>query len=98
MTMQHSLALHDLFTKSAVRDPQQTAVVEPGEGSISYGELASLSDRVRDRLHALGVRPGDRVGIYMRKSIDAVAAICGILKTGAAYVPVDPGAPAQRNA
>jgi amino acid adenylation domain-containing protein len=38
------------------------------------------------------------VGIYLRKSIDAVAAIFGILKTGAAYVPVDPGAPASRNA
>ncbi len=42
----------------------------------------------------MGVRPGDRVGIYLRKSIDAVAAIYGILKAGAAYVPVDPGAPA----
>ncbi len=46
----------------------------------------------------MGVRPGDRVGIYLRKSIDAVAAICGILKAGAAYVPVDPGAPPARNA
>jgi hypothetical protein len=44
------------------------------------------------------VRPGDRVGIYLRKSIDAVAAIYGILKAGAAYVPVDPGAPPARNA
>ena len=57
-----------------------------------------MSNRVRDRLHALGVRPGDRVGIYLRKSIDSVAAIYGILKAGAAYVPVDPGAPAERNA
>jgi amino acid adenylation domain-containing protein len=46
----------------------------------------------------MGVRPGDRVGIYLRKSIDAVAAIFGILKAGAAYVPVDPGAPPARNA
>jgi amino acid adenylation domain-containing protein len=41
--------------------------------------------------------PGDRVGIWMRKSIDAVACILGILKTGAAYVPVDPTAPVARN-
>ena len=46
----------------------------------------------------MGVHPGDRVGIYVRKSIDAVAAIFGILKAGAAYVPVDPTAPAARNA
>jgi non-ribosomal peptide synthetase component F len=46
----------------------------------------------------LGVRPRDRVGIYLPKSIDSVASIFGILKIGAAYVPVDPTAPAARNA
>ncbi len=55
-----------------------------------------MSDRVRDRLHARGVRPGDRVGLYMRKSIDAVATLYGVLKAGAAYVPVDPAAPVAR--
>jgi amino acid adenylation domain-containing protein len=90
--------LHGCFIESARRTPQATAVVEPTRGSISYGELDGLSDRVRDRLFALGVRRGDRVGIYMRKSIDALAAILGTLKVGAAYVPVDPGAPASRGA
>lgn len=66
--------------------------------AISYRELGALSDAVRDRLVCLGVRPRDRVGIYMRKSIDAVAAIYGVLKAGAAYVPVDPSAPAARGA
>jgi acyl-CoA synthetase (AMP-forming)/AMP-acid ligase II len=46
----------------------------------------------------MGVRPGDRVGIYLRKSIDAVAALYAALEAGAAYVPVDPGAPVGRNA
>lgn len=91
-------ALHEYFEQAASREPDRTAVVEPGQGAITYRELAVLSDRLRDRLHALGVAQGDRVGIYMRKSIDAVAAIYGILKAGAAYVPVDPGAPAARNA
>src|SRR5690606_31718799 len=63
-----------------------------------YRELDRLSDALRDRLVALGVVPGDRVGMYMRKSMDAIATIYGILKAGAAYVPVDPGAPAARNA
>jgi amino acid adenylation domain-containing protein len=90
--------LHQYFQDAAERHPERVAVIEPGQGSVSYRELANLSDRVRDRLRALGVGPGERVGIYLRKSIDAVAAICGILKTGAAYVPVDPGAPAERNA
>jgi amino acid adenylation domain-containing protein len=92
------IPLHGYFVDAARKWPQNTAVVDPGRGSITYAELALLSDRLRDRLAALGVRRGDRVGIYMRKSIDAVAAIYGILKCGAAYVPVDPGAPAARNA
>jgi len=90
--------LHQYFLDSARRSPLAVAVVEPGHGSLTYGELDALSDRVRDRLAALGVRRGDRVGIYMRKSIDTLAAIYGILKAGAAYVPVDPGAPAARGA
>ncbi|PYU27957.1 MAG: D-alanine--poly(phosphoribitol) ligase [Acidobacteria bacterium] len=90
--------LHQLFIRAAQRYPDHTAVVEPGQGRVTYGELARLSDRVRDRLHARGVRAGDRVGIFMRKSIDAVATIYGVLKAGAAYVPVDPSAPVARNA
>jgi amino acid adenylation domain-containing protein len=90
--------LHSYFDRAAAQYPDHSAVEEPGIGSITYRGLNVLSDRVRDRLHTLGVRPGDRVGIYMRKSVDAVAAIYGILKAGAAYVPVDPGAPAERNA
>ncbi len=83
--------LHQLFIRAAQLYPDHTAVVEPGEGSVTYRELAQLSDRVRDRLHASGVQAGGRVGIFMRKSIDTVATICGVLKAGAAYVPVDPG-------
>jgi len=83
---------------AAVRCPEHTAVLEPGGASISYRELDQLSDRLRDRLTALGVAPGDRIGFYLRKSIDGIAAMYGILKSGAAYVPVDPGAPAARNA
>lgn len=94
----NSPALHAFFVEAARRWPVNTAVIAPGHGSITYRELAALSDRVRDRLAAWGVRRGDRVGIYLHKSIDAVAAIYGILKAGAAYVPVDPDAPAPRNA
>jgi amino acid adenylation domain-containing protein len=90
--------LHQYFAEAAARWPERTAVVEPGHGEVSYRELALLAERVRDRLRALGVVEGDRVGIYLRKSIDAVAAIYGILGSGAAYVPVDPGAPPARNA
>jgi amino acid adenylation domain-containing protein len=90
--------LHQNLAAATMRYPGRTAVIEPGHGEITFAQLSSLSDRLRDRLIRLGVRPGDRVGIYMRKSVDAVASIYGILKAGAAYVPVDPTAPAERNA
>jgi len=91
-------ALHQLLDVSASRFPSNVAVEESESGSIRYGELAHLSDRVRDRLRRLRVGPGERVGICMRKSGDAVASIFGIMKAGAAYVPVDSTAPASRNA
>jgi amino acid adenylation domain-containing protein len=91
-------SLHRWLVYAAATTPDAIAVIEPRTGCIAYADLAALSDRLRDRLRAMGVRRGDRVGIYLRKSIDAVAAIYGILKAGAAYVPVDPLAPAARNA
>ncbi len=93
------LTLHSYLEDSAKRVPDKVAVEDPGsDRSITFRQLDQVSDRVRDWLRAAGVQPGDRVGIYMRKSIDAVASIFGILKCGAAYVPVDAGAPVARNA
>ena len=96
-------ALHDILAHAAERYPEAVAVEEAiadegGVSSVTYRELEGLSARVRDRLLAQGVGAGDRVGLYLRKSTDAVAAMFGILKAGAAYVPVDPTAPALRNA
>lgn len=95
--------LHELLDRTARRTPDAVAVEEPDGpqtrgGAVTYRELAELSDRLRDRLRHLGVKPGDRVGLYMRKSIDGIATIFGALKAGAAYVPVDPQAPPARNA
>ena len=93
------MILHDLLVKSFQNRRKHLAVIEGnGSGKIDYEKLNWLSDRMRDRLVKMGVRRGDRVGIFMRKSIDGVASILGILKAGAAYVPVDPTAPAARNA
>jgi amino acid adenylation domain-containing protein len=96
--MSNLAVLHELLIQSARNHPDRVAIEETGDSSITYRDLDLLSDRLRDRLIQTGVRPGDRVGIYVGKSVDAVASIFGILKTGAAYVPVDPGAPPSRNA
>src|SRR6266478_1270703 len=90
--------LHQLLDVSASRFPDNIAIEESEGGSLCYSDLAHLSDRLRDRLREMGVGVGDRAGICMRKSADAVASIFGIMKAGAAYVPTDPTAPASRNA
>jgi L-proline---[L-prolyl-carrier protein] ligase len=91
------MGLHHLLEKSGNTYPDHVAVEEPGRGTMTYKELMDLSDHLRDCLYRLNVRPGDRVGIYLHKSIDAVATIFGIMKVGAIYVPVDPDAPVSRN-
>ena len=93
-----SQSLFELLDRSAERFPEQNAIEESSEGSISYGKLWRLSIDLRDRLIHLGVCPGDRVGICLRKSADGIASMFGIMKAGAAYVPVDPSAPAVRSA
>ena len=90
--------LTELLAQAAREHGERTAVVDPGRGRLSHGQIWDLAGRVRDRLASLGVGPGDRVGVWMRKSADSVAAIGGILARGAAYIPVDPGAPPSRNA
>ena len=74
------------------------AVIEPGRGRICYATLDDLANRVAGRLRQLGVEPDARVGLYLHRSSDAVAALLGVLRAGCAYVPVDPRAPAERNA
>src|SRR5947207_13836773 len=91
-------ALHQLLDLSSSRFPWRAAVEESDGDSIRYDELMHLSDRVRDRLCRMGVEPGDRVGMCLRKSADGIACIFGIMKTGAAYVPVDSTATASRHA
>lgn len=73
-----------------------TAIVEPGVGSVTYGELDRLAEDVAQHLLQRGLTPGARVGLYLRRSTDAVAAMLGTLRAGCAYVPVDPRAPVDR--
>lgn len=64
--------------------------------TLSYGELAERSNRLARLLIEEGVRKGDRVGIFMEKRIDTATAVYGIMKAGAAYVPIDPSVPQAR--
>ncbi len=94
-----TVALHGYLERAAEVHRRAIAVVDATTGRrVSYGQLDDLSNRLRDHLRQAGVRRGDRVGIFLPKSIDSLAAIFAILKSGAVYVPVDPLAPPARNA
>lgn len=88
--------LADYLETSAGRAPHRTAVVEPDGRSLTYRELEAQADALAAHLAGCGVVPGDRVGVVLRKSIEAVVALFGVMKAGAAYVPVDYAAPAER--
>ncbi|MBG6094018.1 amino acid adenylation domain-containing protein, partial [Actinomadura viridis] len=87
--------LADLFDEQAARAPGSVAVVFEGE-ALSYGELDARANRLAHELIARGVGPEDLVGVVMERSADLVAVLLGVVKAGAAYVPVDPGYPADR--
>src|SRR3954453_6080443 len=87
--------LPQLLSQSAARDPAHEAVAFKDQ-HLTYGELEQASNRLAYALITAGVRRGDRVGIYLAKSPASLISIYGILKTGAAYVPIDPGAPQRR--
>jgi L-proline---[L-prolyl-carrier protein] ligase len=87
--------VNHLLERSAAARPAATALID-GERTTSYGDLDAAANRVANVLLGLGVRRGDRVGLYLNKSTEAVVGIYGILKAGAAYVPLDPQAPPAR--
>lgn len=87
--------LQHLLLESANKFPERKAVVFKDE-SITYKELETITNQLANSLFSIGVRKGDRIGIFLNKSIPSIISIIGILKSGACYVPVDPLAPVQR--
>lgn len=87
--------LHQLLQHSAQADPTKEAVRHKGN-ALTYGDLDAQSTRLAATLQQGGVVRGDRVGIYLDKSLEAIVAIFGILKAGAVYVPLDSAAPRSR--
>ena len=87
--------LQSLLTESATRFPEKEAVRFEGQG-LTYAQLDTLTNQVARTLWAAGVQRGDRVGIYLHKSLASVISVFGILKAGGVYVPLDPNTPARR--
>jgi amino acid adenylation domain-containing protein len=87
--------VHGLFEKQASRTPDAVAV-QHGAFAVTYSELESRSNRLANYLAAEGIGNGSIVGVCLNRSIDMVVALAAILKTGAAYVPLDPDWPKDR--
>jgi len=90
-----SASVTDAFRCRAARSPDAVAL-SAGRGSVSYGELDRWSDALAGELVEAGVRPGDRVAVCLERSPQLVVALLGVLKAGAAYVPIDPDDPESR--
>ena len=95
MTHSGVATLHGLFEAQAARTPTAVAVQAKGV-CLSYAELDSRAQAVANRLSACGVGSGGMVGICLRRSVDLLVGLLAILKTGNAYVPLDPDYPTER--
>jgi len=87
--------IHGRFLAQVELRPEAPAV-RAGEQTLSYAELARRSAAVAGGLAAAGVGRGDRVAITLGRGLDMVVAVLGVLRAGAAYVPIDPDYPPQR--
>ncbi len=89
------LAVTQVFEAQADRSPDAVAIVSGAE-RITYAGLNGLSNQLARLLRRQGIRRGERVALCLERSIDMIAAVLGVLKAGAAYVPLDPGDPPER--
>ena len=84
-----------LFAAQVARVPEAVALTFDGR-CMTYRELDEAANRLAHLLAGQGAGPGQRVALLLSRSAEAIVAILAVLKTGAAYVPVDPAVPAAR--
>jgi amino acid adenylation domain-containing protein/non-ribosomal peptide synthase protein (TIGR01720 family) len=87
--------VHELFSQQASLTPDAPAVLW-GTNCLTYGELERKSNSVAHALHQLGVKPETLVAVCLERDAGLLVALLGILKAGAAYVPLDPSFPRER--
>nr|QRW40790.1 hypothetical protein [bacterium] len=89
------MTLPDVLARTVERRPDAVAV-EDGHGSLTYAELDAASNRLARELIARGLGPEDTVAVALPRTADAIVAMVAVLKSGAAYLPLDPGHPVDR--
>jgi len=90
-----SAGIHEIFEAQAAETPDAAAIEFAGE-RLTYRELNARANQVAHYLIKRGIGPADMVGVSIDRSFEMVVAILGVLKTGAAYVPLDPAYPRDR--
>jgi len=91
----NDLCLHQLIEQQARRTPDQVAVVFEQQ-RLTYSELNRRADQLARHLRTLNVGPETLVGLFVERSLEMVVGILGVLKAGAAYVPIDAANPQER--
>ncbi|WP_425274698.1 amino acid adenylation domain-containing protein, partial [Pseudomonas allii] len=89
------LRVHERIAAQASATPDAMAV-QAGDARLSYAQLNARANRLAHRLLELGVGPGQRVGLAARRGPQLIVSLLAVLKSGAAYVPLDPNYPAER--
>ncbi|AYK07546.1 non-ribosomal peptide synthetase [Brevibacillus laterosporus] len=89
------MCVHQLFMRKAKEVPHATALVYD-DTHVSYAELDERSNKLASYLQQLGVGPNNLVAVYVDRSVELVVLLLGVLKSGAAYVPLDPEYPDER--
>jgi non-ribosomal peptide synthetase component F len=95
LSTNESQLVHERFEAQAETMPNAVAVV-CGTVQLTYEELSSRANQLAHFLLGRGVRPDERVALYTERGIDMIVGLLGILKAGAAYVPLDTSYPAER--
>ena len=84
-----------LIRAQTARTPNAPAV-RTDQGGLSYRELGDRANRIAHHLIALGARPEDLVGVCLRRTLDLLPVLLGVWRSGAGYLPLDPGLPTER--
>jgi len=92
---EQDVCAHQLFETQVAAKPEATAIALEGQ-RLSYRELNARANKLAHHLRGLGVGPGDVAGIFMERSLEMIVGVLGVLKAGAACLPLDPSLPHER--
>ncbi|AFY59073.1 amino acid adenylation enzyme/thioester reductase family protein [Rivularia sp. PCC 7116] len=91
----HDKCIHQLFEEQVAKTPDAVAVIFQ-EQQLTYQQLDNRANQLANYLQTLGIKPDTKVGICINRCLNMVVGILGILKAGAAYIPIDPNYPQER--